>query len=79
MKIVAVAITLVLTVGGALAQAATLPKPSPLMGGNSQRVQLHHYVGKPSKQTQPEWGQNKASLKSMPVQIHAYVTGRTRF
>lgn len=79
MKIVLVATTLVLTAGGALLEAATLPKPSSLMGGNSQKVQMHHYVAKPTKHTSPEWGLRTASLSVMPVQIHPYVTGRARF
>lgn len=79
MKIAAVAATFVLTVGGAFAEAAALPKPASLMGGNSQRVQLHHYVAKPSKHTSPEWGLRTASLRPMPVQIHPYVTGRFGF
>ena len=79
MKIVLVATTLVLTAGGALLEAATLPKPSSLMGGNSQKVQMHHYVAKPTKHTSPEWGLRTASLNPIQVQIHPYVTGRTRF
>lgn len=73
MKIVAVATTLVLAAGGALVEAATLPKPASVMGGNSQKVQMHPYVAKQSKYTSPEWGMRKASLSSLPVQIHPYV------
>jgi len=80
MKIVTVATTLLLTAGGALAEAATLPKAKSLMGGgNSEKVQMHHYVSKLTKQTSPEWGRRKASTQMLPVQIHPYVTGRTRF
>ncbi len=79
MRIVLVATVLVLTAGGTLLEAGTLPKPSSLMGGNSQKVQMHHYVSRPTKHTSPEWGLNTASLRSMPVQMHPYVTGRSRF
>jgi len=79
MKIAAVATTLFLTAGGALVEAATLPKPSSLMGGNSQKVQLHHYVAKPTKHTSPEWGSRSAGLRSLPVPIHPYVKGRFGF
>jgi hypothetical protein len=80
MKIAAAATALVLTLGGALAEAAvTLPKPASVMGGNSQNVQLHTYVVKNSKYTAPEWGLRKASLQTVPIQIHPYVTGRFGF
>jgi hypothetical protein len=70
----------VLTLGGTLAEAAVaLPKPAPLMGGNSQKVQIHHYVSKPTKLTSAEWGLPTSSLKTVPVQIHPYVTGRFGF
>jgi hypothetical protein len=78
MKIVAVATTLVLTVGGALVEAAALPKASSVMGG-SKTVQFHHYVSKTTKYTSPEWGLRTASLRSLPIQGHPYVTGRARF
>ena len=78
MKIAAVATILVLTVGGGLAEAAALPEPRSLLGGN-KTVQLHHYVSKTTKYSSPEWGLRTASLRSLPVQIHPYVTGRTRF
>ena len=79
MKIAAVATTLVLTAGGALLDAADLPKPASLMGGNSQKVQMHPFVAKQTKYVTPEWGMRKESLRSMPVQIHPYVTGKARF
>ena len=79
MKIVAVATTLVLTVGGALVEAAALPKPSSLLGASSKTLQFHHYVSKPTTYTSPEWGLRTASLRSLPIQIHPYVTGRARF
>jgi hypothetical protein len=78
MKIVLVAATLVLTVGGALVEAAALPKPSSVLGG-SKTAQFHHYVSKTTKYTSPEWGLRTASLRSLPIQIHPYVTGRARF
>jgi hypothetical protein len=77
--VVTVATMLVLTAGGALAEAATLPKASSLLGGTSEKKQMHHYVAKLTKHTSPEWGLRTASLRSLPVQIHPYVTGRTRF
>jgi hypothetical protein len=73
MKIVAVATTLVLAGGGALVEAAALPKPASVMGGNSSKVQIHSYVSKETKYGSPEWGLRKASLAIMPVQIHPYV------
>ena len=78
MKIAAVATILVLTVGGALVEAAALPKPNSVLGGN-KAVQFHHYVSKTTKYSSPEWGLRTASLRSLPIQIHPYVTGRTRF
>jgi hypothetical protein len=79
MKIVAVATTLILTAGGALLEAADLPKPASVMGGNSQKVQMHPYVAKTTKYTSPEYGMRKDNLRSMPLRIHPYVTGRARF
>jgi hypothetical protein len=78
MKIAGVATILVLTVGGALVEAAALPKPTSVLGGN-KTAQFHHYVSKTTKYTSPEWGLRTASLRSAPVQIHPYVTGRSRF
>jgi hypothetical protein len=78
MKIVLVATTLVLTVGAALVEGAGLPKPSSLLGGG-KTAQFHHYVSKTTKYTSPEWGLRTASLRSLPVQVHPYVTGRARF
>jgi hypothetical protein len=79
MKLVAVATTLILTAGGALLEAADLPKPASVMGGNSQKVQMHPFVSKTTRFTTPEWGMRKASLRSLPLRIHPYVTGRARF
>lgn len=79
MKNVAVATTLVLTLGGALVEGAGLPTPRSLLGTTSRTLQLHHYVLKTTKYTSPEWGLRTASLRSLPVQIHPYVTGRARF
>ena len=79
MKIVAIATTLVLTLGGALVEGAGLPTPRSLLGTTSKTLQLHHYVSKTTKYTSPEWGLRTASLRSLPVQIHPYVTGRARF
>lgn len=78
MKIAAVATILVLTVGGALVEAAALPKASSVMGGN-KAAQFHHYVSKTTKYSSPEWGLRTANLRSLPIQIHPYVTDRARF
>lgn len=79
MKIVAVATTLILAGGGALLEAAELPKAASVMGGNSQKVQMHPYVAKSVKYSSPEWGQRKENLRLQPPLIHPYVTGKTRF
>jgi hypothetical protein len=80
MKIVAVATTLILTAaGGALLEAADLPKPASVMGGNSQNVQMHPFVSKTTKYSSPEYGMRKDNLRSMPLRIHPYVSGKTRF
>lgn len=79
MKIVAIAMTLVLTLGGALVEGAGLPTPRSLLGTTSKTLQLHHYVSKTTKYTSSEWGLRTASLRSLPVQMNPYVTGRARF
>ena len=78
MKIVVVTTALVLTLGAALVEGASLPKASSLLGGGKS-VQLHHYVSKTTKYSSSEWGLRTASLRSLPVQVHPYVTGRARF
>ena len=79
MKIIAVATTLILTAGGALLEAADLPKPASVMGGNSQKVQMHPYVTKNTKYSSPEYGKLKANTEPLPLRIHPYVSGKARF